>query len=66
MAECCVHYETVKEAKLLELSNEDSWSTLLDATVLRNERILIQISQNLSDVQIPDLYYHKVCRARFT
>ena len=28
MTECSVHYETVKEIKLLKLSNEDSWSTL--------------------------------------
>ena len=48
------------------MSNEDSWSTLLDATVLRNERRLVQISQNLHEGQIPDLYYHKGCRARFT
>ena len=44
MAECSVYYETVKEIKLLKLSNEDSGSTLLDATVLRNERRLVQIS----------------------
>ena len=66
MAEYCVHYETVKETKLLKLSNEDSWSGLLDAAVLRNERRLIQISQNLPEGQIPDLYYHRGCRARFT
>ena len=66
MAECCVHYETVKETKLVDLSNEASWSTLLDATVLRNERRLVQISQNLPEGQIPNLYYHKGCRARFT
>ena len=66
MVERCIHYETVKETKLLKLSNEDSWSTLLDAAVLRNERRLVQISQNLHEVQIPDLYYHKRCRARFT
>ena len=59
MAECCSHYETVKETKLLKLSNEDSWSTLLDAAVLRNDRTLVQIAQNLPEGQIPDLYYHK-------
>ena len=41
MAECYVHYETVKETKLSKLSNEDSCSTLLDAAVLRNERRLV-------------------------
>ena len=66
MAECCVHHETVKKTKLLKLSNEDSWSTLLDAAVLPNERRLFQISQNLPEKQIPDLYCHKGCRARFT
>ena len=48
MAECCVHYETAKERKLLKLSNGDSWSTLVDAAVLRNERRLVQISQKFS------------------
>ena len=68
IAECCVHYETetVKETKVLKLSNEDAWSTLLDTAVLRNERRLVQISQNLPEGQIPDLYYNKGCRARFT
>ena len=66
MAECCSHYETVKEIKLLKLSNEDSWSTLLDAAVLRNDRTLVQIAQNLPEGQIPDLYYHKGWRPRFT
>ena len=51
MAECCIHYETVKETKLLKLSNEDSWNTLPDAAVLRNERRFVQISQNLHEVQ---------------
>ena len=62
----CVHYETVKETKLLKLSKEDSWSTLLDAAVLRNERRLVQISQNLLEGQIPDLYYHKGCPVAVT
>ena len=66
MAECCIYYETVKETKLLKLSNEDSWSTLLNAAVLRNERRLVQISQNLPEGQILDLYNHKGCRARFS
>ena len=66
MAECCVHYETVKETKLLKLSNKDSWSTLVDTAVLRNERRSIQISQKLPEGQIPDLYYHKSCGARST
>ena len=66
MAKCFVHYETVKEKKLLKLLNKDSWSTVLDAAVLHNERRLVQISQNLLDGQIPDLYYHKGCRARFS
>ena len=52
MAECCVHYETVKETKLLKLSNKNYWSTLLDAAVLRYERRLVQISQNLPERQI--------------
>ena len=52
--------------KLLKLLNEDSLSTLLDAAVLRNERRLIQISQNLPEGQIPDLYHHKGCHARFS
>ena len=66
MAECCVHYETVKETKLLKLSNKDSWSTLLGAAILRNESRLVQASQNFPEGEIPDLYYHKGCRARFT
>ena len=66
MAECCVHYETVKETNLLKLSNEDSWSTLLDAAVLSSEKRLVQISQNLPEGQTPDLYYHKGLRARST
>ena len=52
MAECCVHYETVKETKLFKLPHEDSWSTLLHVAVLRNERRLVQISQNLPEGQI--------------
>ena len=52
MAEICVHYETVKETKLLKLSNKNYWSALLDAAVLRYERRLVQISQNLPERQI--------------
>ena len=49
MDECLVHYETVKEKKLLNLPNKDFWSPALDAAVLRNERRLVQISKNLTD-----------------
>ena len=55
-----------QKTKLLRLSNEDSWGTLLDAAALRNEGRLIQISQDLPEGQIPELYYHKGFRARFT
>ena len=55
-----------QKTKLLKLPNEDSWGTLLDAAALRNEGRLIQISQNLPEGQVPDLYYYKGFRARFT
>ena len=66
MAEYCIHYETLKETKLLKLLNEDYWRTLLDAAVLRHERRLVQISQNLPEGQTSDLYYLKGCCSRFT
>ena len=54
-----------QKTKLLKLSNEDSWGTLLDAAALHEGR-LVQISQNLPEGQVLDLYYHKGFRARFT
>ena len=64
---CCIHYDSVKEAKLITLSQTDksSWETLLSAARIRNHENIIRIGRSLTDGEIPKLKYHKVCRSMF-
>ena len=66
MDECCIHYESVKDAKLVNLSTIDSWKTLLLAARKRNYTPLLKIADETPSNAIPKLAYHKTCRSMFT
>lgn len=66
MEECVIHYNSVSETKLVKLSSEASWKTLLQAAERRNFQPILDISSTVTDGEYPPLKYHKTCRSMFT
>ena len=63
---CCIHYDSTKDENLPSLSSIESWITLLEAAKLRNDSNIINVAADLQDGEVPELMYHKTCRARYT
>ena len=66
MEECVIQYNSVSETKLVKLSSEASWKTLLQAAERRNFQPILDISSTVTDGEYPPLKYHKTCRSMFT
>jgi hypothetical protein len=66
MEECIIHYNSVSEQKLVKLSSETLWKTLLQAAERRKFQPIIDISSTVTDGEYPPLKYHKTCRSMFT
>ena len=52
--ECCIHYESTSDTKLVELSSVESWSKLLAAAEIRKSAEIL----NLKDKEHVDYYYY--------
>ena len=48
---------------LISLKDLDSWKTLLDAAVTRNHEGILDIAKTLKEGELPQILYHKKCRA---
>ena len=44
MDACCIHYESVRDVKLVSLTTFESWKTLLDATKERKHQKLLEVA----------------------
>ena len=63
---CIIHYNSVSEKKLVKLSSESSWKTLLQAANRRGFQPILDLSITVPDEEYPPLKYHKTCRSMFT
>lgn len=63
--QCCIHYDSVKEKKLIILMNKESWETLLSAARIRKNKEILRIANTMEEAEIPILKYHKTYRCMF-
>ena len=66
MDKCIIHFEQVTEEHLVELKDQASWETLLNAAKIRKFEPLIELAKNLGQSGIPAIKYHRKCRSLFT
>lgn len=62
---CLIHC-TSDSSSLVRVRDIESWETLLRAAQIRNHEGLIEISENISVGEVPDITYHRQCRSEFT
>ena len=66
-AECVIHSPVESPtAPLVELRDENSWATLLQAAQIREYQPLLDIAHRLNPNEIPKIKYHARCRKIFT
>ena len=61
MGLCCIHYDSTEDETSEPLSSIESWITLLETIMLRNDSDIINIAADLEDREIPKLMYHRTC-----
>ena len=66
MDACCMHYESVRDLKLVSLTTFESWKTLLDAGKKRKHQKPLEVASKLEESEVPKLSYDKNCRSMFT
>ena len=66
MDKCIIHFEQVTEEHLVELKDQASWETLLNAAKIRKFEPLIELDKNLGQSDIPAINFHRKCRSLFT
>ena len=65
--ECVIHSPVESPtAPLVELRDENSWATLLQAAQIREYQPLLDIAHSLNPNEIPKIKYHARCRKIFT
>ena len=65
--ECVIHSPVESPtAPLVELRDENSWATLLQAAQIREYQPLLDIAHTLNPNEIPKIKYHARCRKIFT
>ena len=62
----CIIHCTDDNTDLICPRDEESWQTLKNAAEIRNHQSLIEIAKNVSEGEIPEIYYHRKCRSVFT
>ena len=62
---CIIHCSQSKE-KLTKLQSLDSWKVLLKAAQIRKHKPILELVENLSEDEVPDIHYHRTCRSIFT
>lgn len=63
--ECIIHC-TGDDGELIYPKNLESWKTLLKAAQIRKHEPILNLSEQTSDEEIPDICYHRKCRSIFT
>ena len=63
--ECCIHHDSVKETKIVELSSLESWKKLLAAAKIRCDENVLSIAKDTPANTFPSIKYHKSCRSLF-
>ena len=66
MKKCIIHFEQVTKEHLVELKDQASSETLLNAAKIRTFGAVIEIGQNLGESDIPVVKYHQKCRSMFS
>ena len=66
MDKCIIHFKQVTEEHLVELKDQASWETLLNAAKIRKFEPLTELDKNLGQSDIPAIKYHRECRPLFT
>ena len=66
MDKCIIHFEQVTREHLVELKDQESWKTLLNAAKIRKFKTVIELGKNLGESDIPAVKYHRKCRSLFT
>ena len=62
---CCIHYESVRDVKVVSLISFESWKTLM-VTAKKRGRKFLEAASKLEESEVPMLLYHKTCRSMFT
>lgn len=65
---CIIHYESYDNdpTTLITPKDYDSWLVILEAARVRNHKPILQIADGLHEQEIPNIWYHRQCRSRFT
>ena len=61
MALYCIHYDSTEDETSEPLSSIESWITLHETIMLRNDSDIINIATDLENREIPKLMYHRTC-----
>ena len=64
-AEGCMIHCSKDSTKLVKLQDERSWSTLVNAAVIRCYEPILSLKEQHGE-SIPDISYHRSCRSLFT
>ena len=62
---CCIHYESVRDVKVVSLISFESWETLMVTAKKRGQKFL-EAASKLEESEVPMLLHHKTCRSMFT
>ena len=62
---CIIHCSDSKET-LTKLQSHDSWKVLLKAAQIRKHQPILDMVENLSEDEVPNILYHRRCRSIFT
>ena len=62
---CIIHCSDSKET-LTKLQSHDSWKVLLKAAQIRKYQPILELVENLSEDEVPNILYHRRCRSIFT
>lgn len=68
MNDFCIIHTTDEGSSngLKTLKDLESWKTLLKAAKLRQHKPLLEIAENLSEEDFPNIHYHSKCLKLFT
>ena len=58
-----MHYDSVKEKKIIRLAKKSSWETLLSAAKIRNHGEILNTSRTLQDEELASSKHHITCRS---
>lgn len=62
----CISHCTNDNEKLVSLQSGESWNTLVRAARIYKHSHILQLAEETTEGDIPEVYYHRQCRSSFT